>query len=398
LLAIALMMAVAWVAPRDARAQTSSILPSTKVFVAGPLSLYPQIALTDAGTDSNVHLAATNPTSDLSYTVTPRLYSVLPVGNTRFTGTATGNLIYYRTQEDQRSLTLLLDGRWEITSPGFRPWVETDFASRGERVGFEIDARARHKQSTVRTGADIDVTAITALTAWVGHSVTAYDEGTEYEMFLLADQLNHTRDTAAAGASLRVTPLTTLVIAAEVERDRFELAPLRDANGFRVASALALAAGAVVTGNVKAGLRSFTPQYPNVPSYRGFVGFARLHYALPDVVRIDLAADRDLAYSYDPVQPYFMESGGRLTIAQRIFGPVELIGLGEWRETRNQRIGGRSFDGRREVTTSLGGGLGLRVNRETRFAMTYERTERVSTTAGREYQRTRMFASFYYGL
>ena len=193
--------------------------------MAGPLSLYPQIALTDVGTDSNVDLVTTNPTSDVSYTVTPRLYSILPVGTTRFVGTATGNLIYYRTQEDQRSLTLLLNGRWEVTSPGFRPWVETEFARRGERVGFEIDARARHNKSTVRAGAEVDVTAITALTAWVGHSATAYDEDAEYLTFLLADQLNHTRDTAAAGARLRVTPFTTVVVSAGVERERFDLEP-----------------------------------------------------------------------------------------------------------------------------------------------------------------------------
>jgi hypothetical protein len=135
-----------------------------------------------------------------------------------------------------------------------------------------------------------------------------------------------------------------------------------------------------------------------VPSFRGFVGFARLHYTLPDIVRIDLEADRDLAYSYDPVQPYYMESGGKLTIAQRVIGPVEIIGLAGWRETRNQRIGGQSFDGRREVTTSVGGGVGLQVNTQTRFAVTYEQTERTSAAVGRDYQRTRVLASFYYGI
>jgi hypothetical protein len=396
---LAVMTAVAMLFAREARAQETFIVPSTRVIQAGPVALYPQIALRDVGTDSNVHLDSSNPSSDLTYSLTPRLYALVPIGNTRFIGTGTGDLVYYQTSSDQRSLTLVVDGRYEVTSPGFRPFVELAFASRGERVGFEIDARARHTQSTVLGGIDVDLTPITALTAWAGHSVSAYDEDDEYLSFLLADQLNHTRDSAAAGARFRVTSLTTVLIAAEFERDRFELAPLRNADSFRIAPAIALDSGGALTGNAKAGFRSFTPSYPDVPSFRGLVGTARLHYALPDIVRLDLEANRDLSYSYDPIQPYYMESGARLTAAQRVLGPIELIGIVERREIRSQRIGGQSFDGRREVTTSLGAGMGVQMNRQIRLALTYEQTERVSSEpVGRNYERTRILGSIRYGL
>ena len=72
----------------------------------------------DTGTDSNVYLDSTNPRSDLTYSLTPRLYAVVPIGNTRFVGTGTGDLVYYRTYSDQRSLTAVLEGRYEVTSPG----------------------------------------------------------------------------------------------------------------------------------------------------------------------------------------------------------------------------------------------------------------------------------------
>jgi hypothetical protein len=385
---------------RESAAQENFILPSTRVIMAGPVSLYPQIALRDTGTDSNVYLDSSNPRSDLTYSVTPRLYAVIPLGNTRFIGTGTGDLVYYQTHSDQRSLTAVFEGRYELTSPGFRPFVEMGFASRGERVGFEIDTRARHTQSTVLAGADVDVSPMTALTAWVGRSSTAYDEDQEYLSFMLADQLNHSRDTAAAGARFRVTPLTTVLLAAEFERDRFELAPLRNADSIRVGPAIALDTGAALTGNVKGGFRSFKPRYPDVPSFRGFVGTARLHYALPDIVRLDLEANRDLAYSYDAIQPYYMESGARLTAAQRLLGPFELIGIAEWREIRNQRVGGSmAFDGRREVTSSFGGGFGIQFQNQARFTFTYEHTQRTSTEpVGRNYERTRVLGSISYGL
>src|SRR5687767_14403344 len=385
----AIWMAVALFCAHEATAQENFILPATRVFTAGPVSFYPQAALRDTGTDSNVYLDPNNPRPDLTYAVTPRIYAVVPIGNTRFIGTGTGDLVYYRTYSDQRSVTAVLEGRYELINSGFRPFVELGFASRGERVGFEIDTRARHTQSIVIAGADVDITPMTALSAWVGRSTTNYDEDQEYLSFMLADQLNHSRDQAAAGARFRVTPLMTVLLAAEFERDRFELAPLRNADSVRVGPAIAIDTGGVLTGNAKGGFRAFTPRYPDVPSYRGFVGNARLHYALPDVVKLDLEANRDLSYSYDAIQPYYMESGARLTASQRILGPLELVGIAERREVRNQRIGGTmAFDGRRELTTSLGGGFAIQKQNEMRFSFTYEHTHRTSSEpVGRNYER-----------
>jgi hypothetical protein len=392
-------MTAALLFTRDARAQDSFIQPSTRVFIAGPVSFYPQIALRDTGTDSNVYLDSSDPKSDLTYAVTPRLYAVVPIGNTRFISTSTGEVVYYRTYRDQRSLTAVFEGRYEVTSPGFRPFVEMGFASRGERVGFEIDTKARHTQSTIIAGVDVDVSPLTALTAWVGHSATAYDKDQQYLSFMLADQLNHSRDTAAAGGRIRITPLTTVLVAAEFERDRFELAPQRNADSFRIGPAIAFDSGGALTGNAKAGFRSFTPNYPEVPSFRGLVGTARLHYALPDIVKLDLEANRDLSYSYDPIQPYYMESGARLTASQRVFGPFEAIAIGERREVRNQRIGGMAFDGRRELTTSLGGGFAIQAQNQVRFSFTYEQRKRTSTElVGRNYERTRVLGWISYGL
>src|SRR4030095_1070625 len=84
---------VALLSAGDLWAQTSPVLPSTRVFVVGPMSLYPQVALKDAGTDSTVFNETTNPRSDVTYSLTPRLYAVTPVGNTRFVGTGTAELL-----------------------------------------------------------------------------------------------------------------------------------------------------------------------------------------------------------------------------------------------------------------------------------------------------------------
>ena len=397
-LAIVMVVASLSFAP-DAWGQGSPVLPSTRVVVLGPLSLYPQIALRDTGTDSNVYHDSTAPKSDLTYSLTPKLFAVVPIGNTRFIGTALGELVYYRTYDDQRSLTTQVEGRYEVTSPGFRPFASAGFVSRGDREGFEIDARAHQTQSIVTVGADMDVTSITAITAWASRSKTSFDESQQLLSVLLAEQLNHSTEAVAAGARFRLTPLTTLLFAAELERDRFERLPLRDVDSVRVAPAIAIDTGGTISGNVKAGYRMFTPRDPSLGGYRGFAGSARLHYMLLSITRFDVEANRDVSFSFDPSQPYYLESGGRFTVTQRVIGPLDVIGIAERRELRNQRVGETSFDGRREVTTSIGGGVGFQIQQQMRFALTYERTERRSSEpVGRNYEKTRLLGSIYYGL
>jgi hypothetical protein len=391
-------LAAVLVAP-SAWAQSSPILPSTRVVEIGPVSFYPQIALRDVGTDSNVYNDSTDPKSDLTYSATPRLFIIMPIGNTRFVGMGQGDLVYYRTYDDQRSLTTMFEGRYEVVSPGWRPFASMGFVSRGDRDGFEIDSRVRQTQTTVTAGLDADVTPLTAITAWASRSVTVYDDREQYLSVSLSEQLDHKTHVVGGGARFRPTPLTTVVIAAEIERDRFDRLPLRDADSLRVAPTLAFDAGAAITGDLKAGFRSFRPHDAAIARYDGFTGSARLHYTLPGLIRVDGEANHDIAYSYDPVQPYYLESGGRVTAIQRLFGPVEAIGIAERREIRNQRIGGAAFDGRREVTTSFGGGVGFQIQAQMRFALTFERTERTSSEpVGRNYERMRVLGSINYGL
>jgi len=390
---------VAIMTARDVWAQASPILPSTRVFVAGPVSLYPQMALRDAGTDSNVFNETTNPRSDVTYALTPRLYAVVPIGNTRFVGTGMGDLVYFRTYSEQRSLTTRFDGRYEVTSPGFRPFASVGFVSGSNRQGYEIDARVHRAETVITAGLDADVTPLTALTAWVSRSWTSYGENEQYLGVLLTDQLDHETDVFGAGTRFRPTPLTTILVTAALERDRFPRLRLRDADSVRVASTVAFDSTAAITGDLQVGFLSFMPRNTAIARYRGPVGSARLQYFLPELLRVEVEANRDVAFSYDPIEPYYLEFGGRITAAQRILGPFELIGIGERRELRNERLGGGSFDGRREVTTSIGGGLGLQIQDRIRVTVTYELTKRTSTEVlSRNYERTRMLASITYGL
>jgi hypothetical protein len=384
---------------RQSRAQgVNPILPETRPILVGSVTFYPTIALREAGFDSNVFNDTTGPRGDFTSAVTPRLFVVAQIANTRVIGRGLGSLTYYRTYKDQQSLSGLFDARYEVVSPGFRPFASIGFADRRERRGFEIDARVRQQQTLASIGLDVDLTAITAVTAWATRTRTAWDRNERYLGVGLADQLDYSSNGLAGGARFHVTPLTTIVVAAEVKQDRFDRSPLRDADSLRIGPSIDFDSSAAITGHVRADYRSFTPLSPDVVSYKGVTAFADLRYVFRDRIEVKIDANRDVDYSYDPIQPYFLETGGRLTITQRVVGPFGLIAIGERREIQHQVVGGTAFNGRREITRGAGAGFVIQKSKQLRFELVYERISRMSSEPGwRNYQRQRLFTSAIYG-
>jgi hypothetical protein len=383
----------------SARAQAPPILPSTRIVQAGPASLYPAISLRNLGTDSNVYNDGIAPKEDFTYTVTPRLYAVVPIGGTRFIGSGFGDFVYFRTYKDQQSVNASFNGRYEVVEAAIRPFAEATFSTHRERQNLEIDLRARQSQAMVMLGGDIEVTPITSLTGWVRREHTTWDRGEQYLGVSLAEQLNSTADALGVGARFRLTPFTTVTAAAEIQRDRFESAPERDADSLRIGPTVGFDHGAAITGSAKAGYRLFRPLSSTLEDYRGLFASAGIRYEWEDVMRLNLDAGHEVKYSFDSLQPYYLESGLRAKLVQRVSGPFEAVAIAERWQLRYQRVGGRSFDGRQETTTTLGGGIGLRLSREMELTFTIDRTRRTSgEPTGRNYSRRRVLASISYGL
>jgi len=393
----AAIMAMLCVSPVDA--QGPPILPSTRVVQAGPASLYPAISLRDVGTDSNVYNDGTVPEEDFTYTVTPRLYAVVPIGNTRFIGTGTSDFVYYRTHKDQQSVNAFFEGRYEVVEARFRPFIAAGLSTHRRREGLEIDVRARQSQATITVGADVELTPITALTGWVRRETTSWDRDQQYLGVSLAEQLNYTANILAAGARFRLSPFTSIIAVAEIQRDRFDESPERDADSIRIGPTVEFENGGAFTGQARAGYRSFKPLNVVLPGYAGFAASAALSFIYLDLTRVGIDTTHDVKYSYDPLQPYYLESGVRFRVTQRIVGPFEVIAIGERSLLRHQTLGGTAFVGRRENVTTIGGGVGLHLGERMELTFTLDRNRRASSDpVGRNYERRRVLASASYGL
>jgi hypothetical protein len=114
--------------------------------------------------------------------------------------------------------------------------------------------------------------------------------------------------------------------------------------------------------------------------------------------RFGFQAMRDVEYSYDETQPYYLQSGFTASVAQQIYGPVDV-------ETRlgNQRLSYRvrgdlgSTGDRIDRVRTYGGGVGYRIGRDLRIGFNVDQHERTSDLADRAYDGLRYGAVLTYG-
>ena len=254
------VLALLW-APGPA-AQTSPSPPGEgAIWLVGPVTLYPSIVLRDVGFDSNIRNEADDAKEDFTLTAQPRLRAAVPFGSTLLTGSATVGFVYYATYKEEQSINRLFEGRLEgSTAARLRPFLAAALNHTRERAGYEIDARVLRRKTSVSGGAELKLTGITSLTGSYRRTTQSYGDDERFLGMALAAQLDHTSDVATAGVRYAVTPLTTVVVDVELQRDRFDTSPIRDADSVRVMPAVEFSPDAVIAGHVAIGFRQFSPR------------------------------------------------------------------------------------------------------------------------------------------
>lgn len=393
---LALAFAVIWGSLRVVSAQVVEATRPDAPLLMGPLQLFPTLTLRDIGTDSNVYNESIEH-EDFTYTVSPTLRTVLPIGESRLTTRATLDFRYFEKFKDQQSTSGSLNTELAVGSGRVRPFGTAGLVRSHERGGYDVDRRAYSNAYQVKAGASLALTPMTSLTGWVVRESTRFDRQELFDGVSLSQQLDRVSRGTATGLRFDLTPFTSITSAIEVDKIRFAHEPLRDANSFRFAPVVQFARGAIVEGQASAGFRDFRPIDPRLAPYRGFVASTTLAFTVRNVTRIETQAKHDVQFSYDDAQPLYLGAGGRVMVTQRVAGPLEAIVMGGRERPRYQTLDGLSFGGRREHVTSVGGGIGIRANEHLRFTLTMDREQRLSTGAAlRDYERQRVLGSVSY--
>lgn len=400
-IAIVVGSAIALLWPGSAYAQLTAPTEGAPIEF-GPISIYPTLALVDIGTDSNVFNDGTGAKDDYTFTFQSRVTTVLSGGANRLMFLTGSDLVWFRTYKDQRSSNAQYALRADLTWSRFKPYVSADRLRTRARPNAEIDARARRTERSLQAGIDYVVSPITSITASARVDDSNYEDGEKFRGVELGDALSRSGRTVNAGMKFALTPFTTMVMVGEVQQDRFREHHFRDSNSFRLAPALELTREAAISGRVAAGYRQFQPVDKTQPDYRGLTMQAALVYNLLGFTTFDLLVNRDVSYSYLDTEAFFLSTGARLAVTQRVAGPFDLRG-----SVQRDRLAYRWHDEltpsassvpRRDIEDILSGGVQVRFG-GTRVGLAVERTVRRSTlsAAERNFDKTRLVGSVNFG-
>jgi hypothetical protein len=364
----------------------------------GPVSLDPRLTIRNVGVDTNVFNEAEAPVRDFTATVGPEVDSWIRVGRLDWAGTSTVAWNYFRESTSQRSFDLGQSGRLGLDLGRVVPFVRGAMERSRQRPNLEIDARVRRETTDLAGGLELLVGARSRVALEYGQRELRFDDAT-LAGESLARALDRRETTSAVRAQLVLTPLTTVVIAAEARQDRFRYSTDRSSDSARVTGGLALRPLALVSGRALVGARRFEPKSPLVSPFTGMVADVELAYQVRDLTRFVGLVQRDVDYSFEPSQAYYVSTGLRLSVVQAIGGGWDVVAHAARTDLsyRARSDGSDPERDRRDRVHAYGLGVGRRLGTEVRLGLDLEHVTRSSSVRRRTYEGLRGGGSFSYG-
>ncbi len=367
----------------------------------GPLYLNPTISLTNLGIDRNVFNEAEdqNPKRDFTLTVVPRTDLWLRMGRTWFTGAIDEQIVWYQKYTTERAANTTYSLGWKVPLNRLTANVGASYANVRDRPGFEIDARSRRKELGYSGSVEVRALSKTFFGVTASRQKVDFDKDAVFLNSNLQFELN--RVTTSGGLTVRhqITPLTSVSLTATRSQDRFEFSSLRDSNSTAAAATISFDPFALIKGSATFGYRDFEPLTPGLENFKGATAAVNLSYTLLGTTRFSLGATRDVAYSYDVNQPYYLQTGVTGSIAQQLFGPFDVVGRAGAQNLAYRDRAGVIIQASNRIdhVRTYGGGIGYRMGKDLRLGFNVDETRRVSDVELRQYHNLTMGISVTYG-
>jgi hypothetical protein len=286
----------------------------------GPFYVTPKIALREFGIDSNVFNEAGEPQSDFTATLTPSADIWIPVARRVLLQTTAGSdLVWYQNFESERSIDPHVTTRAEVYLHRITLFGDGAYRNTRQRLNYEVDLRARHVEQSVEAGIGVRLTPKFSIET-AGHiAELRFDGDTSLQGIRLQQTLNQETRGYSVAARHQLTPLTTVALRYEELEDLFEYSPERDSKSFRIMPGIEFKPRALISGSAYVGYREFTPKTNGaLPKFSGLVARLGLSYTLLGSTTFGVTYSRDLTYSYELLQPFFINNGVGASVRRAI--------------------------------------------------------------------------------
>ena len=278
----------------------------TSLVKLGPVGIQPALLLQNVGRDPNVFNSATNPQSDFTMTITPKVDVTFRARGVKTTFNQTVDYVYFEKFASERGVNQSYALRAEFDLGILQPFASVSTVSTKNRINNEVDERARYRTNDYSVGTGIRVFTRTKLAVKARQTDTSFDSNEFFRGESLTAAFNGELRALDSSVGVALTPLTSLDLVFTNEQQRFDLTPDRNADSFRVMPTLTFSPLGLLNGTAAFGYRKFTPKSPTVPPFDGFVAKVSAGVTVKDRNRLTTTYTRDLTYSYDQAAVYYL--------------------------------------------------------------------------------------------
>jgi hypothetical protein len=360
----------------------------------GPLKLNPAVTIRDFGVESNIFNESVNPKSDFTTTLSPEVDAWMRLGHGRLQAKTRVDFVYFADYAEERSANTYTRLTYDLPLGRFDPYVSNEFLKTNERMNLEIDARARRSENATSAGTTIRISKKTSAAFEVRRTIVRFDSGSEFLGTDLATVLNRTDDGLRTAFRYALTPYTTVVGAYDTQRTTFLLAPERDTNSSRVGAGVEFGVRALINGSMYVGQQTFSLTDPGIPAFQGPIASINMAHVFAGSTRVSFSLDRNIVYSFEPTEPYYVATGWGVTVTERIAN-----GSDAHATLSNHQLAYRGLPTATlpvDEVLFFNAGFGSRVSRHTRFGVDLVYRQRQSVVVGREFQGTTLSSSATY--
>lgn len=366
----------------------------------GRIALTPTAGLTNIGFDNNVfnEPTASQPKSDFTSTIQGKTDLWLHLKRSLFAASVTEDFVYYNKYASQRSINGLY--KVGLTVPLNRITFKTNVAytKAKDRPGFEIDARLPRSEANYDAAVEFRVSAKSFGGVRITQQAVSFDEGDIFAGTNIRDEL--TRDVRSQALTLRyrLTPLTTLTFEAGTQHDHFRFNSLRDSDSTKVIVGALFDQFALLKGSARFGYRSFTPAVAGLPDFKGVTAAIDLTYVARGATKVMFAGARDINYSFEINQPYYVQTGATISLMQQVSRSIDVLGrIGHQRLAYRDRLVETIRPiSRTDTVHTYQVGAGYRLGRTLRLGFNLDKQDRRSPLVDRTFGSLRFGAAVTY--
>lgn len=400
LYAVRLGCLLALAAPGPAYAQTAAESSAAQArLTVGPFALSPRFSLRDVGVDSNVFNEESNPRRDFTMTAGPGLDTWLRIGRLWVTSNSTVEWVYFSEATTQRAFNVGQDVRLDLDLLRVVPHVGGGYARSRRRLNLEIDGRLEETVTYAEAGVELKPGPRTVIDLRGRRQRIRYGD----EVFggvSLASRLDRESDSASLDVRYELTPLTTFVVQTGMQQDRFAFDPVRDSDALRVLPGFEFEPFALISGKAMVGFERFETRDATVPDFRGVVAEVDVAYTVRDAFQFTVRATRDVEYSIELLEPFYVSTGAEIEIVRVIGLSWDVVGRAGRTALAYQAVENGLLAGRADRTDRVdqyGVGLGRHLGEDLRVGIDVTYAERRSDLPGRSYSGWRTGGSLTYG-